>query len=688
MFECSRCGHQKRDLRINSDSGATSWCSNCHEQTFFMKSKLGSKPTRPKEGVSSNWAVEAVDPPKSVGSFSVLPNRFGIVDRNLIKEVKRVQPPAAQLDSSSNPRSESEERTPRNSSPAKAERRSHSKTKSQKSEEIKGIERLRSTPPPHLEPYRSLSPVNPYVNLSKQEDTSSDESLNPNMRKLQPRLSPDEFNGPETSQQARDRNRRLSSGSEVERRLFENLYLGPVIPNENQRFLDPVNPYEEDNKASQIPVENISIQDMRKLHWPSSTDNFIGLQTKPPKNHSLRLISESIRRYAPSLKLQRRFFTNQQNNRKVNSPRTKIETVDSSELIILQENSSSKEQIFRETGGAQLNKKKRKESKSSIEVSISKSFVKSLREQKALKNKDRKKRSSRRYSASRYSEPRTESEWEKELERLEKDGTDRKNSATGGYTIKELCVLASTVQRAEFDQIEYDPLEMVKYMKSLAGDEKIVISPPKPQFSTVECLPEDLPRLLAANPFILKRSEPKVLDISRSPIRCPDADCRRLCFVSDLNNHLLLDHGGLLLERIKPRETKTFFLDVNLTRLDQPKCHIVYMVRDKVIDTQGEILCDLLPVMLMTARTQYHLVIWLMTIVPRNFRPRATIAVFPTTAHKDWGNVVTSHIYDIRASHQLEAICQAPFIMRLPVAMINRMTENKTRFLGIQVQVY
>lgn len=284
---------------------------------------------------------------------------------------------------------------------------------------------------------------------------------------------------------------------------------------------------------------------------------------------------------------------------------------------------------------------------------------------------------------------------------------------------EDKCVLASSAQRASLQGAAPDPQLVerlkLKLIESARTGIPPILEPPNDQFSTVACTNEDLIVIMEENPQLGEEQKPRELNVSRSPILCPDFDCKRLSFISDLNKHFLLEHRALTMERIGVRQTKTFFLDPTMVLLNKPKCQMLYMVRDKIIDSQGDDLKDLLPVLVMTARTNLAealaptkgnadevlkrikagedrevFLIWLTSIIPRDMHLMGTLSFWSTTGLKiiDCLSVNTSHIYDIRAPQDMASIVRSSSTLMLPMKMISKMTDKGANLLVVQVKVY
>ncbi|SPP86667.1 Hypothetical predicted protein [Drosophila guanche] len=69
--------------------------------------------------------------------------------------------------------------------------------------------------------------------------------------------------------------------------------------------------------------------------------------------------------------------------------------------------------------------------------------------------------------------------------------------------------------------------------------------------------------------------------IRRYPIECPDADCQSPVFVSGILSHILKYYSALPIDRMRLRQTMTFFLDPNVMRRNHAKCQQTFGVQRK-----------------------------------------------------------------------------------------------------------
>ncbi|XP_016933450.2 uncharacterized protein [Drosophila suzukii] len=763
MYECSRCGNRRSRLSPRACEkfesawedcieGASSWCNLCGELTFFMncsaasdsaqqltsnsldsidsvpftistgllRGALNSRTDIQNQQAASlanhlnNWAVEAVDPPKNGGSFGVLRNRHGYLVRNRNSQDEAVTPPVTPLNvtSAASTPSQSEE-----GSPIKSSTEGRSK-KAAGYEKIKGIELLRSTPPRHLNPElplesdRRLTPINPYTrsykqradhNQKSQTSTKRVKSIDVNsavpgfslkdVRKLQRRFAAEESSEPGTS---RPKN---TSNVELQKKLLEKrLQMRKMVAIRTRLDVEC--------KTAQTELDVLERSNLRSSSRRSKRQSggaHMALQQlvsrlqmekqnekgkKLLRKYSLETVMKALReQIKPNIK--RKELDSDQTSlesQEQSAPPLETETETDTETVT-ESDWVSRTETIRDSGSTTTPAE-------SIVVKKKRVYV-PLPYQ--LNNPTAKPGNVGFYMPSAYRPKDC-------IQRSQPLGESRR-----------ICVLLSSAQRALFRRFVNDPLDIVKLIRSLDESTEVTLNAPSAQFSTIACSEKELIHLIEKKPHVTKMPKAKELDVSRSPLRCPDSDCHRLCFVSDLNNHLLLDHRSLTIERIKARDTKTFFLDTNMTMFDRPKCHMVYMVRDKVFDSHAEDLRDLLPVLVMSGRTYLTktlaipgsqaariisraksssdmelFVLWLTGFLPRNMRPMATISLWSTMGPKmaSCVGVSTGYIYDIRAPNEVSQICRSRCSMVLPMKMITKMTNDARRFLAVQVQIY
>ncbi|XP_037719884.1 uncharacterized protein LOC119553530 [Drosophila subpulchrella] len=749
--------------------GASSWCNLCGKLTFFMKcssdsarqllsnslDSIDSVPLTISTGLLrgalnsrtdiqnqqaaslanhlNNWAVEAVDPPKNGGSFGVLRNRHGYLVRNRNIQDEAVTPPVTPLNVTSiaSTPSQSDESTVSKSRPEGRSKKTTSAGRSTRYEKIKGIELLRSTPPRHLNPElplesdRRLPPVNPYTRLYKHRDDRSQKSQTSTKRvksidvnsavpgftvkdikKLQRRFAAEESSEPGTSKQSRDQRMNPSyarpkntSNVELQKKLLEKRLqmrklaaIRTRLDVESKRAQTELDVLERSNLPSssrrskrQSGGAHMALQ---QLVSRLQVEKQIEKGKKLLRKNSLETVMKALReQIKPNIKINELYWDQTSlESHKPSAPPLETETETDTETL------TESDWVFRpetiiDSGSSNTQAESIVVKKKRVNVPLP----------YQLKNPIAKPGNVGFYMPSAY-RPKDY------IQRSQPLGESRR-----------ICVLLSSAQRALFRRFVNDPLDIVKLIRCLDESTEVTLNAPSAQFSTIACSEQELIHLIEKKPHVTKMPKATELDVSRSPVRCPDFHCQRLFFVSDLNNHLLLDHLSLTIERIKARETKTFFLDTNMTMIDRPNCHMVYMVREKIFDRHAEDLRDLLPVLVMSARTYLTktlaipgsraaqtisrvksssdmelFVLWLTGFVPRNMRPMATISLWstmgPTMA--SCVSVNTGYIYDIRAPNVVGEICRSRCSMVLPMKMITQMTKNARRFLAVQVQIY
>ncbi|EDW95045.2 uncharacterized protein LOC6534658 [Drosophila yakuba] len=761
MYECIRCGHQRNSLtprigdkftfgRKNYVEGASSWCNFCSELTFFIKSKIDctldliesastsrkSLDIQNSQGDSmakrqKNWAVEAVDPPKNGASFTILPNRNGYLNRNLqIPRDNDARPPVTPLNVSlnSSTRPQTDKRILGHSSQVKKTKKAEMVPRAARSPKVKGIELLRSTPPKHLsvDPDRHLSPVNPYKMNQKHRDERHQKSGTSN-RKVKSSELYMGYSGPGFTLKDIKKLQRHFAADDSEPGTSRQGSHVQSIPRSEGRVLN----------SSHITFQKKLIEKRRQVRKLASMRTRLNVKYQTTLKELDDLESRNHRSPTGRSKRQSggahitlsRLVSKMQIGKRMEESRkllkegnleTLLKALGEDNLPFLNGKNLVKDQESLQSlkpVGTRLTTETEMESVaetvpnsdfgSETETHIdstSSAACESVRTRSIYIPLPRQQRNS-------FASPAKVGYYMPSAYHP-KDYIQQSQPLA---TSPRLCTLVSSAQRALCTRIVNDPLDIVRLIRSMDESTEVSLNAPRAQFSTIACAESELLRLIEKKPYVTRMGRAKELDVSRSPVRCPDHDCQRLCFVSDFNIHMMLDHRSLTMERIKARHSKTFFLDTNMTMLDKAKCHMVYMVRDKVIDTHGEDLNDLFPVMVMSGRTHLSktlghaklratgvlsrqtptsdieiFVIWLTGFIPRDIKPLATISLWSTLGPQmaDCVSVNTSYVYDIRAPTDVGQIARSRCSMILPMSMITKMTNNARRFLAVQVQVY
>lgn len=275
----------------------------------------------------------------------------------------------------------------------------------------------------------------------------------------------------------------------------------------------------------------------------------------------------------------------------------------------------------------------------------------------------------------------------------------------------KLNMLVSTVQRAQYRGYPEDPQQLMQNLHSSQLMKRR--EPPVAQFATLPCPQSELDALVHLKRDMIERKL-RPLKVCRSPVYCPDGDCRRMFFISDFNEHLTHGHPSLAMERTMPYQVKTFFLDTRVTCHNKAKCHMVYFLRDKFIDHHSDKYPSLLPVLVMSARVNIVdifisntdaksvsrptsndpeneiYIFWLTSVRPDDHKLIGTISVWPTNGKPMAEHIIvqTSEIYNIRSSQKLKSICKSNRVLMLSGSQVNRMTEGGKHLLAVQVQIY
>ncbi|XP_065361025.1 uncharacterized protein LOC135954732 [Calliphora vicina] len=229
--------------------------------------------------------------------------------------------------------------------------------------------------------------------------------------------------------------------------------------------------------------------------------------------------------------------------------------------------------------------------------------------------------------------------------------------------------------------------------------------PPLPQFQIVPCS-NALAKELLLNQKKLLSFKPVpacVLNIPRSPIQCPESTCQRMIFVSNFNKHLVVDHSHLPMERITPYQCKNFFLDARLAHCGTSKCHLLYLMRDKITDLGSSEYKDFLPILVMTTRISLNelcglrdqtsalefFLIWVTGIAPEEFPTSVSLTVWSRSGRVPSCHVVYSgQMYSIRKSQRALDVWQSGRMLLLSAHEIDTLTCNGKEMLNLQLRVH
>ncbi|XP_017156171.1 uncharacterized protein LOC108164770 [Drosophila miranda] len=263
--------------------------------------------------------------------------------------------------------------------------------------------------------------------------------------------------------------------------------------------------------------------------------------------------------------------------------------------------------------------------------------------------------------------------------------------------------LGSIVQRCNYQRI---------FPVAPRGENTTLSWPAQSQFSTVDVLEnETLEEEPKTNADLVEKGGSKKLKMRRDPLQCPEGDCPRLCFVSSLVTHLRNDHLTVTVDGMALRQTKTFFLNPNETRLNKTKCHRMFLLQGKTISSMVDEPLDLLPVLFMSVRTRHRdlfverstsstlpqyqkeddshdmLLLWLSTLQPTGGRVCGTLAVRAQN-RADTTMVATGSTYDLRASLKIGALFASPSVLIIPHATLQRLSKRRKKLIIIQAKIY
>lgn len=216
------------------------------------------------------------------------------------------------------------------------------------------------------------------------------------------------------------------------------------------------------------------------------------------------------------------------------------------------------------------------------------------------------------------------------------------------------------------------------------------------------------------SPPLSSRSPPsaKILNIPRLPLQCPESKCGRMLFISDFIRHLAVDHTNLLMERISSNQRKIFCLDPHLLQCDSNKCHLLYLLRDAIVDLGNSEYKDYLPVLLMTSRVSFKqmcgemkkeqsaerdqhslekcLVVWLTGLLPENHSISVSLDLRPIMDAQMRSCYIqySGDMYSIRNSQNVVDVWKSGQMLLLSAAQVEQLTNGGKDMLEIQVEIH
>ncbi|XP_037818913.1 uncharacterized protein LOC119608529 [Lucilia sericata] len=249
------------------------------------------------------------------------------------------------------------------------------------------------------------------------------------------------------------------------------------------------------------------------------------------------------------------------------------------------------------------------------------------------------------------------------------------------------------------------PTDPVNNLHLLSQPQSPQQEPPLPQFQTLPCSSAFAQELLQ-NPkrsLSLKPVPACVLNIPRQPIQCPESNCLKMIFVSDFNKHLVVDHNHLPMERIIPYQCKNFFLDARLAHCGTSKCHLLYLMQNKITDLGSSEYKDFLPILVMTTRislnemcglkdgasTMEFFLIWITGIAPEEFPVYVSLTIWCRSGRVPLCHTVYSgKIYSIRESQRAFDVWQSGRMVLLSSQEIDALTSGGKEMLNLQLSVH
>lgn len=99
----------------------------------------------------------------------------------------------------------------------------------------------------------------------------------------------------------------------------------------------------------------------------------------------------------------------------------------------------------------------------------------------------------------------------------------------------------------------------------------------------------------------VNKSAKEVL-FDHSPIVCPITLCNKTIFISDSTKHIKIDHRQVPIKKLCPKNISFVFLDPRINQLGIHKCHIMFLVSDKIVKFGSNKYSNYLPVLVMSTR--------------------------------------------------------------------------------------
>uniref|UniRef100_A0A1B0A803 DUF4729 domain-containing protein n=1 Tax=Glossina pallidipes TaxID=7398 RepID=A0A1B0A803_GLOPL len=245
------------------------------------------------------------------------------------------------------------------------------------------------------------------------------------------------------------------------------------------------------------------------------------------------------------------------------------------------------------------------------------------------------------------------------------------------------------------------------------NQELVPQDPPPPQHQLIPCSAVVAQELLKIKARFLriKPVPASLVNILRTPIRCPESTCQRMTFVSDFNKHLVIDHNYLPMERITPFQVKSFFLDPRIARCGTTKSHLLYLLRDKITDLGVSEHKDFLPLVVMSsrinlaqicslnekehgdhieiARSTEFLIIWLTGIAPEDSPISVSLTVWANSGETPKCHLVYSgELYPIRMSQKGIDVFKSGNMLILTALELDLLTEGGTQMINAQLVVH
>ncbi|XP_063700384.1 uncharacterized protein LOC134830744 [Culicoides brevitarsis] len=191
------------------------------------------------------------------------------------------------------------------------------------------------------------------------------------------------------------------------------------------------------------------------------------------------------------------------------------------------------------------------------------------------------------------------------------------------------------------------------------------------------------------------------LNISRAPILCPISTCNKLEFKSLIVKHIQTDHPRVLLKIISSGAEKSHLWDTRIDKKNIRKCHVVYLLRDRIRDLGSTEFRNYLPILVMTtkfkassifgeneikSREQSHFMIWLTGLAIEELPVHYTLTLcsnkLPNSSRKI---VFSNEIYSWRQDQSTRALYESGNALILTHQQFMQLSHDGTELIRVKI---